>query len=67
MLSDYDLTHAISSFVIVVVGHRAAVVLGHRAAMVAGHRVDVLLQVLGTSPCKGGAAEILIGHYYVSL
>ena len=35
---------------------------GHRAVeiyMLAGHRVVCFLQVLETSPCRGGAAEIL--------
>jgi len=35
-------------------------VAGHRAVnMVAGHRAVVLLRVLETSPCRGGAAKIL--------
>jgi hypothetical protein len=28
-----------------------------------GHRAAVFLQVLETSPCRGGAAEILSSHY----
>jgi hypothetical protein len=34
--------------------------------VVVGHRTVVFLQVLETSPCRGGAAEILSSHYYVS-
>jgi hypothetical protein len=30
------------------------------------HRVVAFLQVLETSPCRGGATEILSSHYYVS-
>jgi hypothetical protein len=45
---------------VVVAGHRAVVIAGHRAAVVAGHRAAILLQVLETSPCRGGAAEFFI-------
>ena len=37
-------------------------VAGHRA--IAGHRAVILLQVLGTSSCRGGASEIFIWHYF---
>jgi hypothetical protein len=33
-------------------------VAGHRA--IVGHRAVILLQVLGTSSCRGGASEIFI-------
>jgi hypothetical protein len=32
--------------------------------VVVSHRTIVFLQVLETSPCRGGAAEILSSHYY---
>ena len=35
--------------------------------VVVGHRAVGLLQVLVTSPCRGGAAEIYNWHYYIRL
>ena len=46
---------------IMILGLRAIVVVGLRAVVNVGHHA-LLLQVLETSPCSGGAAEILNKH-----